>query len=303
MIDLHCHSSCSDGTDTPEQLAALAIRAGLASIALTDHDTLEGFEAFDAACRAGGVSTVRGAEISCLDEGRSVHVLCYFISEDPASELRQLLATLAGDREHRNDALLERLDELGYGRVTRDQVQRTAGSETTSIGRPHFAEALLRLYPSEFASRQAIFEGLLGHGGRAYIQKAHVSVAEASRAARADGAVTVLAHPLITMLGDVPSDRRTLREIEQRLDPVLERLGADGLSGMECYYSRHDALETELLVTLAERHELAPTGGSDYHGANKPDIALGVGTGALSVPDELLDGLARRRPESPSGSV
>jgi hypothetical protein len=122
-------------------------------------------------------------------------------------------------------------------------------------------------------------------------------VAEASSAARADGAVTVLAHPLISLLGAVAPDDRTLPAIEKRLEPVLERLADDGLSGLECYYSRHDELETEVLVGLARRHGLAVTGGSDYHGLNKPDLSLGIGSGALRVPDELLDELdARRQP-------
>jgi 3',5'-nucleoside bisphosphate phosphatase len=296
VIDLHCHSSCSDGTDPPEVLAGIAATTGLRAVALTDHDTVAGFEPFDAACASAGIRAIRAAEISCLDEGRSVHVLCYFISDDTSSTLRELLAGLSGDRERRNEELLARLSALGYDRVTREEVARSAGSPSTSIGRPHFAEALLRLYPGSFASRQQIFDDLLGSGGRAYVQKARVTVKEASDAARADGAVTALAHPLITMLGDVRVDERTLDTIEQRLEPIIERLAADGLSGLECYYSRHDALETELLVELARRHGLAPTGGSDYHGTVKPDLSLGVGTGSLVVPDELLDELEARRP-------
>jgi 3',5'-nucleoside bisphosphate phosphatase len=296
VIDLHCHSSCSDGTDPPEHLARLAADAGLAAVALTDHDTVAGFEAFEHACAGLGVRAVRGAEISCLDEGRSVHVLCYFISEDPDSSLRRLLATLSGDRDRRNTELLARLTELGYDRVTIDEVRQSADASTSSIGRPHFANALLRLYPSEFSSLQGVFDTLLGSSGAAYVDKARVSVAEASAAARADGAVTVLAHPLITLMPDARADDRTLGAIERRVEPVLERLVADGLGGIESYYSRHDALETELLVSLARRHGVVPTGGSDFHGATKPDLRLGRGTGSLAVPDELLVELEGARP-------
>jgi predicted metal-dependent phosphoesterase TrpH len=296
VIDLHCHSSCSDGTDAPEALAALASSAGLRAVALTDHDTVEGYGAFEAACSDLGIATVRAAEISCLDEGRSVHILCYFISERPDTALRRLLDTLSSDRTRRNERLLARLHELGYDRVSEAEVLASTSPGTASVGRPHFAEALLRLYPGQFADRQAVFTELLGSSGRAYIEKARVSIAEASEAAREDGAVTSLAHPLITMLPDVAIDDRTLPVIERRLDPVLERLADEGISGLEAYYSRHDALETELLAAMARRHGLAPTGGSDYHGANKPDLALGIGTGSLSVPDELLDELADKRP-------
>ncbi|HUD69423.1 MAG TPA: PHP domain-containing protein [Acidimicrobiales bacterium] len=296
MIDLHCHSSCSDGTDPPERLARLAVDAGLTAVALTDHDTVAGFDAFDVACADLGVRAIRAAEISCLDEGRSVHVLCYFISDDEDSELRRLLATLSGDRERRNEALLERLAELGYDRVTIEEVRASGDELTTSIGRPHFANALLRLYPAEFSNLQGVFDALLGSKGAAYVDKAHVSVAEASAAARADGALTSLAHPLITLMPDVGSDDRTLDAIERRVEPVLERLVANGLTGLESYYSRHDKLETQLLASLARRHGVVPTGGSDYHGSVKPDLVLGRGTGSLAVPDELLDELEATRP-------
>jgi 3',5'-nucleoside bisphosphate phosphatase len=295
MIDLHCHSSCSDGTDAPAELSRLAEDVGLAAVALTDHDTVAGFAEFEAACRTRGVRAVRAAEISCLEDDRSLHVLCYFVSSDTDTALRRLLATLSEDRASRNDELLARLAELGYGKVTMEEVRRGAGAATTSIGRPHFADALYRLYPDEFASRQAIFDGLLGRTGRAYIRKARVSVAEASAAAAADGAVTVLAHPLISLMPDARPDERTLDDITTRVGPTLERLKATGLTGVECYYSRHDAYETERLVELARGCGLVPTGGSDYHGANKPDLALGVGTGSLSVPDELLDELEAAR--------
>lgn len=296
MIDLHCHSSCSDGTDSPEQLAALAVTIGLRAVALTDHDTVDGYDAFDTACQEHGIRTVRATEISCLEEDRSLHVLCYFVSEDRDTDLRRLLSTLSSDRTARNDELLARLAELGYDRVTMDEVRASADAGTTSIGRPHVADALLRLYPREFASRQAVFDELLGRTGRAYIRKAHVSVAEASAAARQDGALTVLAHPLISLMPDVWAENRTLDEITRRVDPVLERLRTAGLTGVECYYSRHDALETERLVELARSHGLVPTGGSDYHGANKPDISFGTGTGSLAVPDELLGELEAARP-------
>jgi len=296
VIDLHCHSTCSDGTDTPEALAELAVRAGLRAVALTDHDTVDGFEAFDRACTAHGLRAIRAAEISCLEDGASIHVLCYFISEDPGSELRRLLRTLAGDRTSRNEELLTRLAELGYDRVTMAEVLQTAGPETASVGRPHVADALLRLYPREFATRQAVFDELLGSNGRAYVRKARISIAEASAAARRDGAVTVLAHPLISLMGEVRADDRTLDAIEGRLEPALKRLASMGLTGVECYYSRHDALEAAHLVALARRQGLVPTGGSDYHGAKKPDIALGIGTGSLAVPDGLLDELEAARP-------
>jgi predicted metal-dependent phosphoesterase TrpH len=296
VIDLHCHSSCSDGSDAPEALADLAASVGLRAVALTDHDTVEGFSRFARRCTDHGVRAIRGAEISCLDDGRSAHVLCYFVSEDSDSSLRALLRTLADDRARRNELLFDRLAELGFEKVTPAEVAADAGGDVTSIGRPHFADSLQRLYPDAFDSRQAIFDDFLGTGGQAYIQKARVSIAEASRAASEDHAVAALAHPLITLAPDLRGTERTIEALEDRLDPVLARLAADGLTGVECFYSRHDPAETELLVGLASRHGLVATGGSDYHGTKKPDIALGTGTGSLSVPDAVLEELEARRP-------
>jgi len=296
VIDLHSHSTSSDGSDPPERVARLAADAGLSAVALTDHDTVDGFEAFAAAAAQLGVRPVRGTEISCLEEGRSVHVLCYFVSEDPDSALRGLLASLSGDRDRRNVELAAKLQSLGYERVTLDDVVAAAGPDTASLGRPHFADALLRHYPGEFASRQDVFDRLLGSSGAAYVAKSHVPVARAADAARSDGAVTVLAHPLITFLSGTTSEDRTLASIEAALDPLLARLAADGLVGLECYYPRHDRYETELLLELASRHGLAATGGSDYHGDKKADLSLGTGTGSLAVPDELLEALEARRP-------
>lgn len=294
MLDLHCHSSCSDGTDPPEDLAGLAAAAGLRAVALTDHDTVDGFGRFSAACEGTGVTPIRAAEISCLEEGRSTHVLCYFVSDDETSALRGLLDALAGDRRRRNDLLVARLRELGYERVTEAEVLASAGGDGGSIGRPHFADALLRCYPGRFASRQEVFDTLLGSGGAAYVPKARVSVAEASAAARADGALTALAHPLVTFFPP-GTPEVGLDAVERRMDEVLGRLAAAGLSALECYYPRHDAATTELLVGLARRHGLVPTGGSDYHGANKPGLALGIGSGDLAVPDAALDELDERR--------
>ena len=295
MLDLHCHSTCSDGTDAPEVLAGLAGALGLTAVALTDHDAVAGFERFSTACSAVGVRPVRAAEISCLEEGRSTHVLCYFISDDESSELRRLLGDLAGDRRRRNELLIAKLAELGYGDVTYEEVVRSAGGDEGSIGRPHFADALLRCYPGRFAGRQEVFDQLLGSGGAAYVPKARVDVAQASKVAGADGALTVLAHPIVTFFGGAPPEDRDLGAVERRLEGVLSRLRADGLSGLECYYPTHDPATTELLVSLARRHDLVPTGGSDYHGTNKPGLGFAVGYGDLRVPDEALEALEALR--------
>ncbi len=293
MLDLHCHSTCSDGTDEPEELARLASAAGLRALALTDHDTVAGFDRLADACAGTRVRPIRSAEISCLEEGRSTHVLCYFISGDPSSALRALLDSLGGDRVRRNALLLDRLHELGFDRITVAELARTAGGDVGSLGRPHFAEALLRCYPDRFGSRQAVFDELLGTNGAAYVHKARVSVAQASAAARADGALTSLAHPMISWFAETgPADPAA---VARRLGEVFARLARDGLTGVECYYPRHDPATTQLLVSLAREHGLVPTGGSDYHGANKPGLALGTGNGDLEVPDALLDELEARR--------
>jgi 3',5'-nucleoside bisphosphate phosphatase len=279
MIDLHTHSTCSDGTDAPERIPELAAAAGCSAVALTDHDTLVGLEA--ARRRAGelGIDLVPGCEVSCAWRGASAHVLVYFV-EDGDGPLQGELAHLREDRVVRNRRLVDRLQQLGLP-VTYDEVVSEAAGEE-SAGRPHVAAVLVR----HGAARSVpdAFDRWLGEGRPAYVPKSRVVPAEIATLARASGGVAVLAHPL------------TLDLTAAELSAAVAELAEAGFGGIEAYYGRYSPDERARLVELARRNGLVATGGSDYHGTVKEGLSVGVGEGDLAVPDRVLGDLAARRP-------
>ncbi len=275
MIDLHTHSTISDGTDTPRRVVELAAEAGCSAVALTDHDSFAGLAEARAAADAAGIRLVPGCEVSCLPSpaGGGVHVLVYFV-DDPSGPLGLELAALRNDRAGRNQALLERLHELGVP-ITWEQVLANAGSEA-GVGRPHFANAMVDA--GVVATASEAFDTWLGNDGKAYIPKARLTVGDVARLARASGGVASLAHPFTTRL-----EGRALA------DWVAEQAEA-GLVGLECYYGASSPEDRRAMVDLARRLGLVPTGGSDYHGARK-QVAVGTGNGSLKVPNSVLDEL------------
>jgi hypothetical protein len=278
VIDLHTHSTCSDGTDPPERIPELAAAAGCSAVALTDHDTLEGLAA--ARARAGelGITLVPGCEVSCAFRGTSAHVLVYFVEPGPGP-LPDELARLRQDRVARNHRVAERLAELGLPVTYEEMVAEAAGEE--SVGRPHVAALLVRCGAAE--SIPDAFDRWLGEGRPAYVPKARVTPAEVASLAHASGGVAVLAHPLTLDLG--PAE----------LSAAVAELAADGFDGIEAVYGRYSREQRAQLAQLAQRHGLVATGGSDYHGTVKPDLSVGTGQGDLHVPDDVLDELDARR--------
>lgn len=279
MIDLHTHSTCSDGTDPPERLVDLAADAGCRAVALTDHDTLAGLPPARARAAERGVTLVSGCEVSCAYGSESVHVLVYFadVEEGP---LHSELAQLRRDRVARNRRLADRLRQLGLDVAYEEIVAEAAGEE--SAGRPHAAAVLVRHGYAE--SIPDAFERWLGRGAPAYVPKARLHPAALAAIARRSGAVTALAHPLT--LGLDPAG----------LDRAVGELAEAGFAGLEAYYARYPPDVRRDLATLAERHGLVATGGSDYHGEVKAGLSVGTGEGDLCVPDEVLDALIARRP-------
>ncbi|MGH9038948.1 MAG: PHP domain-containing protein [Acidimicrobiia bacterium] len=277
MIDLHTHSVASDGSDTPTQLAALAARAGLSAFALTDHDTLAGLSEAKVAAEAAGVRLVPGCELACEVGVGGMHLLVYFLEDGPGP-LQDQLARLRAGRAVRNEGILEVL--AGHGmEISVDEVLAEAGEGT--VGRPHIAAIMVRKgYVESFP---AAFDLWLATGRPAYLGRERMTPAEAISLAHASGAVAVLAHP--TTLG---LDRDAAGEF-------IAGLASTGLDGLECEYGRYQPEERAVWHRLAAELGLCPTGGSDYHGAYKPDLALGTGLGDLSVPDELLQELELRR--------
>jgi predicted metal-dependent phosphoesterase TrpH len=282
VIDLHTHSLVSDGTEPPERVVELAARAGLHALALTDHDTRDGLAAAGMRASALGVRLVPGVEVSCrlvrdgAAEGVSVHVLVYFAGDGP---LDTELARLRDDRSERNRRLAIRLAELGMP-IDLDALAASVEGGVRQLGRPHFARAMVAAGYAR--SEQEAFDRWLAAGRPAYVPKARLEPGAVAELARASGGVAVLAHPL-----RVAADRAGL-------DRLVGSLAEAGFVGLEAYYGDYDEPSRHELATLARRHGLVPTGGSDFHGSHKPGLAVGTGRGDLSVPDELLEELEAR---------
>ena len=263
-IDLHVHTTASDGTCTPAEVAELAHKIGLKAIAITDHDTESGyFEAAEAGEKL-GIEVVPGIEIS-TKYGVAVHILGYFI--DPQSpELRPVLDWVINDRNDRNRKMAELMAADGLP-FDYDEMRARFGE---SIGRPHFARMLYELGLAE--SVNDAFERYVEKGQKYYLPRTIIPIEMAVETICRSGGVAVLAHPFQYKKNDAE-----LREL-------IEHCMAHGLRGMECRYSGYDAQQTACLEGLAEEYGLLKTGGSDFHGANKPTISLGAGKGELNVP-------------------
>ncbi|MFF9431976.1 PHP domain-containing protein [Streptomyces sp. NPDC014746] len=250
-IDLHTHSTASDGTDSPAELVRNAAEAGLDVVALTDHDTTRGHAEAIAALPA-GLTLVTGAELSCRMDGIGLHMLAYlFDPEEPTLLAEREL--VRDDRVPRARGMVSRLQELGVP-VTWEQVARIAGDG--SVGRPHIAEALVELGVVRDVSG-AFTPEWLADGGRAYVEKHELDALEAIRLVKAAGGVTVFAHPLAVKRGQVLSEAS------------LARLADAGLDGVEVDHMDHDEATRARLRGLAKELGLLTTGSSDYHGSRK----------------------------------
>jgi 3',5'-nucleoside bisphosphate phosphatase len=277
VIDLHTHSTVSDGSDTPEELVDLAVKAGLSALALTDHDRQDGIEPARARAAEVGIELVAGTEISC-QHAATMHLLVYFL-EPGEGPLQDELLRLQAAREDRNDRLLARLAEVGLP-VTGEELEEEAGG--SGAGRPHVAAILVR---KGFAtSVQDAFDRYLSKGQPAYVEKERLSAPTAITLALQSGALPVLAHPL------------TMGLSESQLGLTLAELADAGLVGLEAVYSRYSKEERASLAVMAAQAGLAITGGSDYHGTYKPDLNIGTGVGDLHVPNGALEALRDRLP-------
>jgi predicted metal-dependent phosphoesterase TrpH len=275
MIDLHTHTDRSDGTFTPAELIAEAVRVGLSGLAITDHDTFAAYDAAtDLAARA-GVELICGIELSTRYQGSSVHLLGYFPIKPPSQELRSWLNFMLEMRRDRNNRLITKLQSVGVD-ITLAEVE-TMGRTLT--GRPHFARVLVdKGYAKDI---QNAFDLYLDESARAFVQRQEVPMEEALERILASGGVPSLAHPI-----------RVAKNNWEKLAAYIEDLAGMGLRAIEVYHSDHSPENVSYYALLAERFNLGMTGGSDFHGANKPLISLGTGKrNNLHVPDGLLDSL------------
>ena len=273
MIDLHTHSTVSDGSDPPERIPELAAAAGCTAVALTDHDRLDGIDAARSAAARVGVELVPGCEISCEVPVGTMHLLVYFL-EPGEGPLQDELVRLQDVRDRRNEIMCSRLG-LSYSAL-----QEEAGG--MGAGRPHAAALLVR--DGRASSIQDAFDRWLGKGKPGYVEKERLSPERAISLALASGALPVLAHPDSMALGE-------------GLRARLAELRDLGLVGAECLYGRYSPEDRTALRALVSSLGLVVTGGSDHHGTYKPDLSVGVGRGDLDVPDSALAALKDRLPD------
>lgn len=261
-IDLHTHSSRSDGTLTPTELVEHAQQVGLDVVALTDHDSFEGWAEAESAARDADLTVVRGIEVSCRWRGEGVHLLGY--EPDPAyPPLVAELHRVRAGRDTRLPAVLDRLRELGID-IGEEDVRRAAG-DAAAIGRPHVADALVAL--GVVADRDEAFERFLGAGRPAYVDRYAADLEEMIALIVAAGGAAVVAHPWSGRYGTTALDRDGLASLQ-----------AGGLAGIEVGHQDHDERERGELAAIAAGLGLVATGSSDFHGTGKVGFELGCHT-------------------------
>ena len=276
-VDLHCHSTASDGTFAPSEVVALAVSSGLSALALTDHDTIAGVSEAAEAARKAGLDFLPGIEISCdVPRPQTMHLLGYGV--DPLSPiLHDLTRRLLQGRNDRNPRIIEKLNELGVA-ISMQEIEAEAGGEV--VGRPHIAAVLMR--KGYVGSIKQAFDKYLAQGGAAYFDKERLTAQQAIGLVRQSGGIPVLAHPV---------QLRT--ENDAQLERIVKDLKDVGLAGLEVIHSDHDAALVEKYSRLADRFSLLKTGGSDFHGTNKKDIRLGIANGRR-IPRDFFDALLER---------
>lgn len=277
FVDLHVHSNASDGTFSPSQVVELAKNAGLDAFALTDHDTTAGVPEALEKGRDLNIEVIPGIEVSSSFDGTEIHILGLFVnSDDPV--LAAMLEKMRISRDRRNEKMLENLAADGIS-FTKEEL--CGDNPDTIITRAHIAHALVA--KGICSGMDQAFKKYLQYGGRYCPQKEHLSPEEVVKTLISNGAFVALAHPFQYKFGD-----KTTEEL-------IAHMADLGMKGLEVYHSSNNKLESMKLQEMAVRHHLLPTGGSDFHGGNKPDISIGTGRGGLRVSSLLLEDIKRER--------
>jgi len=274
IIDLHTHTTASDGSLTPVELVRYAYNKGIAAIAVTDHDTMTGVESAAEEGKKLGIEVVPGVEIS-VDFKPEMHLLGYFFNKGYES-IFNILKELREKREQRNPKIIKKLNEMGFD-ITLSEAESLAMGGI--VGRPHIARVMMNKgYVSSIAEA---FDKYLASGRPAYFKKEKLNPEEGISVIAGAGGIPVLAHPV------------HLNMDFSQLDSLLGNLADKGLKGIEAYYTDNTEEQTMEFVRLADKHNLLVTGGSDFHGSFKTDIEIGIGKGNLKVPYILLEKLRK----------
>lgn len=271
MIDLHTHTTASDGALRPADLVHRAAAAGIRTLAITDHDTLDGLDEAHAAASACGVALIDGIEVTAVHDGRDVHVLGYFLDRS-APDLLEFLRAQRTDRIRRVREMVDRLAALGVP-VDPEPLLRLGSDAGRSVGRPHVAAALVAA--GHVRTRDEAFEKFLEKSRPAFVPRCGAAPRDAIATLRQAGAVVSLAHPALT-----------------RIDDIIPSLVSSGLGALEARHSDHDAADERHYRELAKSLGLGVSGGSDFHG---DDGHRKCALGAVTLPDEDFADLQARR--------
>ncbi len=271
LIDLHVHSTSSDGTLSPSEIACHAKEIGLTAIALTDHDTISGVKECIQKGNEIGLKVIAGIECAVEFNGKSLHILGYNVDIE-SEDFNRKIISVANERKERNIKMLNKLAKLNIHLTLDDLAEGTPAG--TTITRAHFANAMLR--KGYISSRNEAFSKYIGNDGPAYVPRENFTIEDCINMIHKAGGRAVLAHPLL--YGYSRSETTDLIRI----------LAKSGLDGVETIYTTHTPQDTNHLLQVCETLNLFPTGGSDFHGENKPGTKLGFGHGGLKVPEEFL---------------
>ena len=273
-LDLHLHTTFSDGSRTPTDVLTLAGKAQVSALAITDHDTVAGLPEAIAAGRSLGIEVIPGIELSSRWGQMELHILGYFLDWNDR-ELQRELTRFQDARHVRNPRIIEKLNALGID-LTYEEVRSLAGND--SVGRPHIARVLIE--KGYVTSAKEAFDRYLADGAAAYVPRELPEPAEAMAVIRAARGIPVLAHP-------------SWLDRSEGIYKICEQLKAVGLAGIEVHYSSHRPEQTAAYLEVARRLDLLVTGGSDFHGVTKPEVEVGIGRGQLKVPEALLEPLRK----------
>ena len=277
VCDLHVHSVFSDGTDTPKEILEKAKKLNIKAVALTDHNTTSGLYEFEKAGRELGVETISGVEFSADYIDREVHIVALFIKKESFDKIEEFLSILTKRKIESNLKLIDGLKSIG---MNIDFESLVKNSLSGKINRANIGAELVRL--GYLSSVKEAFDTVLSKTYGFYIEPKRPSAEETIKFINSIGAVSILAHPLINFS-------------KEELKPALSVMKNAGLKGIETNYSTFTLTEQEWLSSLANQMGLLNSGGSDYHGENKPDIELGIGKGNLIVPYGFLETLKENR--------
>lgn len=281
LIDLHIHSTASDGSFSPSEVVTLAKKQGLAALSLTDHDTLAGLAEAEEKAQEAGIEFIRGCELSAKFLDTDVHILGLYVPKEKAllQDLEKELAIFIERRNTRNKKIIIKLQEHGIN-ITLEEVEQEAGGNV--IARPHFANVLIQ--KGVVASTKEAFDKYLARGKLAYVEREVISPHHAVTILKEAKTIPVLAHS------------KLIKCTEQEYFNLIEELIPLGLKGLEVYHSVHSFEDERYYLGVAEKYNLCVSGGSDFHGKSKPDINIGTGRGSLRVPACILDGIKKCRP-------